>query len=426
MFNKSTYEMNSSKLKVQSSKNESMRISLLSAFSFQLSAAGPHAPEAASAAGYSNSGQPSNRPLRIVIAGGGTGGHLFPGIATAQEFEARNAATSIIFVSTGNALEKSVLSKTGYPLQTITVAAIKGRGLWNQVKSVANIPKGILEANRILKNFSPDLTIGLGSYSAGPVVFAAWLRRIPIVIHEQNILPGITNRILSRFANRIYISFENTKSSLDLRKVRWTGNPVRRELLEYCDHNAAKKRDNAGNRSFTVLIIGGSQGAHRINMAVIEALEYLKDKDQLHFVHQTGDADEQQVNKAYRQNHIRCTVQSFFNNMDELYRKSDLLICRAGATTVAEITALGKAVIFIPFPHAADDHQVLNAGSLSDHGAAETIIEKDLSGQLLSERIAFYAAHEKVLNDMAARARRFGKPDAAQNIVDDCYRLLED
>jgi UDP-N-acetylglucosamine--N-acetylmuramyl-(pentapeptide) pyrophosphoryl-undecaprenol N-acetylglucosamine transferase len=425
MFNKSTYEMNSSKLKVQSSKNESMRISLLSAFSFQLSAAGPHAPEAASAAGYSNSGQPSNRPLRIVIAGGGTGGHLFPGIATAQEFEARNAATSIIFVSTGNALEKSVLSKTGYPLQTITVAAIKGRGLWNQVKSVANIPKGILEANRILKNFSPDLTIGLGSYSAGPVVFAAWLRRIPIVIHEQNILPGITNRILSRFANRIYISFENTKSSLDLRKVRWTGNPVRRELLEYCDHNAAKKRDNAGNRSFTVLIIGGSQGAHRINMAVIEALEYLKDKDQLHFVHQTGDADEQQVNKAYRQNHIRCTVQSFFNNMDELYRKSDLLICRAGATTVAEITALGKAVIFIPFPHAADDHQVLNAGSLSDHGAAETIIEKDLSGQLLSERIAFYAAHEKVLNDMAARARRFGKPDAAQNIVDDCYRLLE-
>jgi UDP-N-acetylglucosamine--N-acetylmuramyl-(pentapeptide) pyrophosphoryl-undecaprenol N-acetylglucosamine transferase len=317
-----------------------------------------------------------------------------------------------------------VLSKTGYPLQTITVAAIKGRGLWNQVKSVANIPKGILEANRILKNFSPDLTIGLGSYSAGPVVFAAWLRRIPIVIHEQNILPGITNRILSRFAKRIYISFEHTKSNLDLRKVRWTGNPVRRELLEYCDHNAQEKRDNAGNRPFTVLIIGGSQGAHRINMAVIEALEHLKDKDHLHFVHQTGDADEQQVNEAYRRNSIRCTVQSFFDNMTELYRRADLLICRAGATTVAEITALGKAVIFIPFPYAADDHQVLNAGSLSDHGAAETIIEKDLSGQILSERIAFYAAHEEVLNDMAAKARRLGKPDAAKNIVDDCYRLL--
>ena len=401
MFNKSTYEI----------------------FSFQLLAAGPNAPEASSD-GYSDSGQTLSRPLRIVIAGGGTGGHLFPGIAAAQEFEARNAATKIIFVSTGNPLERSVLSKTGYPLQTITVAAIKGRGLWNQVKSVANIPKGILEANRILKNFSPDLTIGLGSYSAGPVVFAAWLRRIPIVIHEQNILPGITNRILSRFANRIYISFENTKSNLDLRKVRWTGNPVRRELLEYSDRDAQEKRKDAGNRPFTVLIIGGSQGAHRINMAVIEALGHLNDKDHLHFVHQTGDVDEQQVNEAYRRNHIQCTVQSFFDNMTELYRRADLLICRAGATTVAEITALGKAVIFIPFPYAADDHQVLNAGSLSDHGAAETIIEKDLSGQILSERIAFYAAHEEVLNDMAARARRFGKPDAAKNIVDDCYRLL--
>ena len=401
MFNKSTYEI----------------------FSFQLLAAGPNAPEA-SGADHSDSGQPFSRPLRIVIAGGGTGGHLFPGIAAAQEFEARNSATRILFVSTGNPLERSVLSKTGYPLKTITVAAIKGRGLWNQVKSVANIPKGILEANRILKNFSPDLTIGLGSYSAGPVVFAAWLRKIPIVIHEQNILPGITNRILSRFANRIYISFENTKSNLDLRKVRWTGNPVRRELLEYCDRDAQEKKEDAGNRPFTVLIIGGSQGAHRINMAVIEALRDLKDKDRLHFVHQTGDADEQQVNEAYRRYHIQCTVQSFFDNMTELYSRADLLICRAGATTVAEITALGKAVIFIPFPYAADDHQMLNAGSLSDHGAAETIIEKDLSGQILSERIAFYAAHEEVLNDMAARARRFGKPDAAKNIVDDCYRLL--
>ena len=401
MFNKSTYEI----------------------FSFQLLAAGPNAPEASSA-DHSDSGQPFSRPLRIVIAGGGTGGHLFPGIAAAQEFEARNSATRILFVSTGNPLERSVLSKTGYPLKTITVAAIKGRGLWNQVKSVANIPKGILEANRILKNFSPDLTIGLGSYSAGPVVFAAWLRKIPIVIHEQNILPGITNRILSRFANRIYISFENTKSNLDLRKVRWTGNPVRRELLEYCDRDAQEKKEDAGNRPFNVLIIGGSQGAHRINMAVIEALRDLKDKDRLHFVHQTGDADEQQVNEAYRRYHIQCTVQSFFDNMTELYSRADLLICRAGATTVAEITALGKAVIFIPFPYAADDHQMLNAGSLSDHGAAETIIEKDLSGQILSERIAFYAAHEEVLNDMAARARRFGKPDAAKNIVDDCYRLL--
>jgi UDP-N-acetylglucosamine--N-acetylmuramyl-(pentapeptide) pyrophosphoryl-undecaprenol N-acetylglucosamine transferase len=401
MFNNSTYEI----------------------FSFQLLAAGPNAPEASSA-DDSKSGQPSDRPLRIVIAGGGTGGHLFPGIAVAQEFEARNAASRIIFVSTGNPLERSVLSKTGYPLQTIAAAGIKGRGLWSQIKSVAKIPKGILEANRILKNFSPDLTVGLGSYSAGPAVFAAWLRRIPIVVHEQNILPGITNRILSRFVNRIYISFENTKSNMDLRKVQWTGNPVRRELLEYSDRHAEEVSDDTGNGLFTILILGGSQGAHRINMAVIEALDHLRHLEHLHFVHQTGRADEQPVREAYRRSKVGGTVQAFFDNMAEQYDRADLIICRAGATTVAEVTTLGKAVIFIPFPFAADNHQVLNAGSLSDEGAAEMLIEKDLSGKILSEKIKYYAAHREALNDMAAKARRFGNPDAAKNIVDDCYRLL--
>jgi UDP-N-acetylglucosamine--N-acetylmuramyl-(pentapeptide) pyrophosphoryl-undecaprenol N-acetylglucosamine transferase len=402
MFNNSTYEI----------------------VSFQLLAAGPDAPEASSA-GFNNSGQPSNRPLRIVIAGGGTGGHLFPGIAVAQEFEARHAASKIIFVSTGNPLERSVLSKTGYTLQTITAAGIKGRGLWNQVKSVAKIPKGILEANRILKKFSPDLTIGLGSYSAGPVAFAAWLRKIPIVVHEQNILPGITNRILSRFANRIFISFENTRSHMDPQKVHWTGNPVRQEILDNADRFKDTKNDESGDRPFTVLIIGGSQGAHRINMAVIEALDHLRHLEHLHFVHQTGQADEQPVRQAYRQSKVGGTVQAFFDNMAEQYSRADLIICRAGATTVAEVTALGKAAIFIPFPFAADNHQVLNAGSLSDEGAAEILIEKDLSGKILSEKINYYAARPDELEDMSARAKQFGKPDAAKNIVDDCYRLVD-
>jgi UDP-N-acetylglucosamine--N-acetylmuramyl-(pentapeptide) pyrophosphoryl-undecaprenol N-acetylglucosamine transferase len=257
------------------------------------------------------------------------------------------------------------------------------------------------------------------------VIIGAWLRRIPVVIHEQNILPGITNRILARFANRIYISFQNTESGLDPRKVRWTGNPVRNELLADCDGQAAENRDDTGKAPFTVLIIGGSQGAHAINMAIIEALEALKDLDLLHFVHQTGAADEQPVREAYRRHGIRCTVQSFFDNMAGLYRRADLLICRAGATTVAEITALGKAVIFIPFPHAADNHQVLNAGMLADEGAAEMIVEADLSAEILSRKIAYYAAHRQALTDMAAKARQFGQPDAAKNIVDDCYALVD-
>ena len=365
-----------------------------------------------------------SRALRVVIAGGGTGGHLFPGIAIAREFMARNSATRIIFVSTGNRLEKAVLSKAGFDLRSIQVAGIKGRGVWNQIKSVLKIPGATLAAMGLLKNFSPDLTIGLGSYSAGPVVIGAWLMRIPIAIHEQNILPGITNRILGRFADRIYISFENTKSRLNPKKVHWTGNPVRQELLE----SAARPEDGPAqdNRQgrFTVLIIGGSQGAHRINMAMIGALEHFQNDERLHFVHQTGEADEAAVGDAYRKNRVSAEVQSFFDNMARQYRRADLIICRAGATTVAEITALGKAAIFIPFPFAADNHQVLNAADLASDGAAEIVLEEQLSSNLLAEKIEDYRDHPQTLEDMAARARRHGKPEAARNIVDDCYRLL--
>ena len=211
---------------------------------------------------------------------------------------------------------------------------------------------------------------------------------------------------------------------MDPRKVHWTGNPVRQEILDSADRFRGIKTDESGDRPFTVLIIGGSQGAHRINMAVIEALDHLRHFEHLHFVHQTGQADERPVREAYRQSKVAGTVQAFFDNMAEQYNRADLIICRAGATTVAEVTALGKAVIFIPFPFAADNHQVLNAGSLSEEGAAEMLIEKDLSGKILSEKIAYYAAHPAELENMSAKAKQFGKPDAAMNIVDDCYRLL--
>jgi UDP-N-acetylglucosamine--N-acetylmuramyl-(pentapeptide) pyrophosphoryl-undecaprenol N-acetylglucosamine transferase len=387
----------------------------LSAISYQLSAIGQsnNQPEGTTEGTEAR----MFRALRIVVAGGGTGGHLFPGIAIANEFMARNSATRVIFVNTGNQLEKTVLSKAGFELRSIEVAGIKGRGIWNQFKSVLKIPGAILTAMGIVKKFSPDLIVGLGSYSAGPVVFGAWLMRVPIAIHEQNILPGITNKILARFADRIYISFENTQSPLNPQKVYWTGNPVRRELLETVALDTDQK-------AFTVLIIGGSQGAHRINTAMIEALEHLQDSERLHFVHQTGETDEGSVREAYRKRTVSATAQSFFDDMAERYRQADLIICRSGATTVAEITALGKAAIFIPFPHAADNHQMLNAAGLARDGAAEIIVEKELSGHLLCERIEHYMDHPEALADMAARARRHGNPEAAKNIVDDCYRLL--
>jgi UDP-N-acetylglucosamine--N-acetylmuramyl-(pentapeptide) pyrophosphoryl-undecaprenol N-acetylglucosamine transferase len=363
-----------------------------------------------------------SRALRIVIAGGGTGGHLFPGLAIAQEFMARNERNTVLFVSTGNPLERSVLGQTNFKLEAITAEGIKGRGLWNQAKSALKIPRGIVESVRILKEYQPDLTVGLGSYSAGPVVVSAWLMRTKIVLHEQNILPGVTNRILARFADRIYISFDDTKKCFDQQKIRLTGNPVRKELLNH--HEGNSNDVAADSKSFCVLIIGGSQGAHRINMTVIEALSHLTQKERLYFIHQTGAADEQTVKAAYQHGGIAARVQAFFRHMAPLYKQADLIICRAGATTVAEVTAVGKAVIFIPFPFAADNHQALNAGTLAREGAAEMILEKDLNARRLGQKIEYYASHPEALEAMATKAAQLGHPAAAKQIVDDCYHLV--
>ncbi len=363
----------------------------------------------------------ASKALRIVIAGGGTGGHLFPGLAIAQEFMSRNENNTVIFISTGNPLERSVLSQTDFKLETVTAEGIKGRGLWGQAKSAFKVPKGIFEALRILRGYRPDLAVGLGSYSAGPVVVGAWLLGVKIVLHEQNILPGITNRILARFANRIYLSFDDTKSRFDPHKIRLTGNPVRRELLNNRNGDSVAN----GATKFCVLIIGGSQGAHSINTAVVEALGHLSQKQGLYFIHQTGSADEHMVTEAYRQKNIPAKVQSFFKDMGPLYKQADLIMCRAGATTVAEVTAMGKAVIFIPFPFAADDHQTLNAATLVRQGAAEMIEEKDLTAGTLAQKIAYYAAHPETLEAMAIKAGQLGHPDAAKSIVDDCYKLVE-
>jgi UDP-N-acetylglucosamine--N-acetylmuramyl-(pentapeptide) pyrophosphoryl-undecaprenol N-acetylglucosamine transferase len=403
----------------QGSKQKRIQASMLSAFSFQLCAAVSEGSQISSGSG-STSRPGVSRPLRIVIAGGGTGGHLFPGLAIAQEFMTRNERNTVLFVSTGNPLERSVLNETDFQLETITAEGIKGRGLWNQAKSAVKIPKGVIESIRILKNYKPDLIIGLGSYSAGPVMVGAWLLGTKIALHEQNILPGITNRILSRFADRIYVSFQDTKTRFDPDKTRLTGNPVRKELLHHRANDAA-----SGSKSFCVLIIGGSQGAHSINMIVIETLSHLTKRESLYFVHQTGTADAQVVKEAYRRQDIPARVQSFFKQMAPHYKQADLIICRAGATTVAEVTALGKAVIFIPFPFAADDHQALNADTLAREGAAEMILEKDLNARALGQKIEYYASHPQALAAMATKAAQLGHPDAAKAIVDDCYDLVK-
>jgi len=368
----------------------------------------------------------SMKKLRIVIAGGGTGGHLFPAIAIAESFLEKNPRNAILFVSTGKAFERAVLTELGFKLECITAEGIKGKGFRHQLRAIFRLPKGVVESLKILFDFVPDLVIGVGSYASGPLILAAWLLRIPIVLHEQNIQPGVTNRILFPLATHVHVSFPNTRFRGHASKIRFSGNPIRKKIQE-CAVQCISSEQGAVStqRPFTIGIIGGSQGAHAINEAVFGLLPMFQGLD-YRFIHQTGQSDERMLQDAYLRHGISCTVQSFFQDMTVCYQQADLMICRSGATTVAEIMAIGKAAIFIPFPHATDNHQVLNADRLVQAHAAEMIQESDLTGGVLAERILFLASNPEVLRQKAFRARQLGNPFAARTIVDDCYALVED
>lgn len=358
------------------------------------------------------------RPLNVAIAGGGTGGHLFPGIAVAGEFVARNLHSRILFVGAGRPFEKDALARAGFPQQTIAIEGIKGRGLWAGARAALKIPAALWRAAGILAEVQADLVVGVGGYAAGPVGLAAWLKGIPMVLCEQNSVPGITNRMLLPIAQRIYVSFENTKGRIDAAKQRFTGNPVRQQIL------AAALPAAQAQGPFTILVVGGSQGAHAINLAFIEALPHLQRREKLRIVHQTGEADQAQMAAAYAQAGVEAEVKAFFHDMASRYGRADLVVCRAGATTVAELTALGKAALFIPYPFAADNHQETNARALVERGAARMVLQKDLSGAALARHLDELAGSASLLADMASRAKTLGKPDAARAIVDDCYQLL--
>ena len=364
---------------------------------------------------------PAGPGLRLVVAGGGTGGHLFPGIAVAQAFRACNRANEVLFINAGRPLEIAVLGRFGWPFRTIAVEGIKQRKVWHQAAAALKVPNAVRQSVGILKDFRPDLVLGVGGYSAGPVVAAAWLLRVPTALHEQNELPGVTNRILGRFVERIYLSFARSGERFNPRKVVVSGNPVRQEFMQ-----SVGQVEKAEERApFTVLVVGGSQGAHALNQAVVEALPRLGGVGELRLIHQTGTTDLEMVRAACDAAGCDAVVAPFFDNMAELYRQADLIVCRAGATTVAEITVVGRAAIFIPFPFAADDHQTRNARALSEAGAAEMIAQSDLSGGVLADRVLAYAGDRAGLARMAARARALGRPEAARTIVEDIYCRLE-
>ncbi|MBF0226486.1 MAG: undecaprenyldiphospho-muramoylpentapeptide beta-N-acetylglucosaminyltransferase [Desulfobacterales bacterium] len=357
--------------------------------------------------------------LRIIIAGGGTGGHLFPGIAIANELIKKNKKNKILFVTSGKDIDKNILYEHGFKSVKLTIEGIKGKKIVSKIRSGLKIPKAIIESFIILKKFKPDIVIGVGGYSSGPIILMAYFLGIKTAIQEQNSIPGITNKILSLFVDRIYISFKDYKNIFNPSKTLLTGNPVRNSILNSI--NEIKKDDSS---RFSILVMGGSQGAHAINMAVIESLNFIRDSQKFFFIHQSGQRDELTVKKSYDRLNFFADVKPFFKDMKSAYNQADLLICRAGATTISEITVLGKPAIFIPFPFAADNHQFYNALEFLQKGACKIILEEDLSGKLIAEIIEYYCVNREKLKIMASKAKEFAFPNSANDIVNDCYKLV--
>ncbi|MGZ3608186.1 MAG: undecaprenyldiphospho-muramoylpentapeptide beta-N-acetylglucosaminyltransferase [Syntrophales bacterium] len=357
--------------------------------------------------------------MKVIIAGGGTGGHLFPGIAIAEEFLRRDQASSILFIGTKKGLEQRVLGSTGFNLHTLDVEGIKGRGITKILGALLKIPRSLIESYRLIRAFCPDIVIGVGGYASGPAVMAAYFMGVKTAIAEQNALPGITNKILGRFVDRIFVTFPETRKWFPEKKIMVSGNPVRAAFL--AGIREAEKR--AGK--FTLLIFGGSQGARGINTAVLDSLSYLTEiKDNLKIIHQTGSADVDSLAAHYRSHGIDAEVLPFITDMARAFKSADLIICRAGATSIAEITASGKAAILIPFPHAANDHQRKNAETMIKAGAAVTIRERDISGQILAETIEKFYRHPDLIKEMEARSASLGNVRAAADIVDACLGLI--
>ncbi len=358
--------------------------------------------------------------MNIVIAGGGTGGHLFPGIAVAEEFLKRDAKSRVIFIGTKRGIEQRVLGRLGYDLKLIDVEGLKGRGVKAFLKGLYAIPNSMRQSRNILKAFGPDVVIGVGGYASGPAVITAWLMGIPTAIAEQNALAGNTNRILGKFVDNVFLTYEESAKGFDPRKLRVTGNPVRAAFAEGLSAAGAKKE---GRR---ILIFGGSQGAAAINRTVVAMLPLLQNiKEGFRIVHQTGENDCDMVRDAYKKHGIVAQVLPFIVDMVSAYAVSDLIICRAGATSLAEITAAGRASILIPFPWAANDHQTQNAKAMVEAGAAIMIAERDLSPEKLFERVETLLADERKLKEMEQQSKKLGRLDAAAKIVDACLELAK-
>lgn len=365
--------------------------------------------------------------MKLLIAGGGTGGHLFPGIAVAEEFLSRDQANEVLFIGTERGVEARILPGLGYRLECIAASGIRGKGALSRLRGFGLLLYAYSQSRQLLRSFQPDIVLGVGGYASGPAVLAARGLQIPRFVHEQNAIPGMTNKILAHVAEQVFISLDESARYFPTDKVLLTGNPLRRQILEQVERQIAggslEPRTSNLEPAFHLLVFGGSLGAHAVNEAMAAAAPILGAwRGRLTITHQTGEKDQETVSRAYREAGLDAKVVTFIDDMAAAYGRADLVVCRAGATTIAEVTACGKPCVFIPFPHAVDDHQRRNAEALLKKGACEMLLERELSGESLAGAIDGLLREPETLAGIGRQARSLARLDAAKVIVDEMMK----
>lgn len=367
--------------------------------------------------------------VKVIIAGGGTGGHLFPGIATAEELRERGVARDIVFVGTEHGLEARVIPREGYPLRFVRAEGLVGRSLAKKARALFLFLLSLYDSRRILRAVKPGIVIGVGGYASAGMLLTAHLKGIPTLVLEQNSVPGFTNRFLGKFVDAVAVTYQESMEFFPQGKTYLTGNPIRKHIL-HKDHVRSGEQPHAlfhlEKGLFTVFVSGGSLGARSINDALCEALHSLLDlRQNIQFLHQTGERDHERVMETYRRLGFKGMVVPFIYQMAEAYALADLVVCRAGASTLAELTAVGKPAVLIPYPYAAANHQEHNARKLEDMGAARVIPDRQLSGEALSSVIRTLYADEKARKEMQKASSAFGRGDAAERVADIAVSLVK-
>jgi UDP-N-acetylglucosamine--N-acetylmuramyl-(pentapeptide) pyrophosphoryl-undecaprenol N-acetylglucosamine transferase len=344
--------------------------------------------------------------MRAILAGGGTGGHVIPALAIANQLKKEYSA-EILFIGTARGIENRLVPAAGYPLQLVRVGALKNVNLLTRAKTALDLPRAIWDAGRMLNEFAPDVVIGVGGYASGPAMLAAVVKHIPTLAFEPNVVPGFANRLVARFVSAAAVHFEETAKYFRHGEV--TGVPVRQAFFDILPKRGGTP---------TLLVFGGSQGAHAINAALFRCLPVLqREAPGIHIIHQTGERDYNDALAAYERMRESAEVFKFIEDMPAAFARADLVVCRSGASTVAEIAAAGKPAVFVPFPRAADDHQRVNAEALAKHDAAVVVEESKLEGVWLAETIAVLLQDPQRLERMGQAARALSHPNAAREIA---------